>query len=424
MPTFVRNLYSMYWKKLSRKAIKQRIDEALSENANYRKGKVMGVPASYLDNELFYDDAPFLEDSPFLKTLVANPNHIGVHTLGEETEEIFKGTQKIEAELIELISTQIFKAKPNSTDGYIAPGGTEANIEAIWIYRNYFMQQFGAKNDEIALVYSQDSHYSMPKGANLLLLDTFPVKVDEETRNINIDDFDNQIQSALNSGKKYFIFILNMATTMFGSVDDIDAVLPVIKKHNLNYKIHVDAAFGGFIYPFTNTDNKLTFEREEISSFTLDGHKMLQAPYGTGIFLIRKGMMQYSMTKEAQYVMGKDYTLCGSRSGANAIVVWMILMIHGSNGWQAKMEQLIDKKDWVLEKLDKLGVEYYHNPCVNIVTIKSKYISPFLMKKYFLVPDTHDNQPNWHKFIVMSHVSQGVLDEFIMDFKAELQMKQ
>ena len=50
----------MYWKKLSRKAIKQRIDEALSENANYRKGKVMGVPASYLDNELFYDDAPFL----------------------------------------------------------------------------------------------------------------------------------------------------------------------------------------------------------------------------------------------------------------------------------------------------------------------------------------------------------------------------
>jgi glutamate/tyrosine decarboxylase-like PLP-dependent enzyme len=286
------------------------------------------------------------------------------------------------------------------------------------------MQEYNAKNNEIALFYSADSHYSMPKAANLLLLDTYKVAVDENNRNIIPEELENQIQQALNNGKKYFIFILNMATTMFGSVDDIDQILPVIKKYHIKYKIHVDAAFGGFIYPFTNPENKLTFEHEEICSFTLDGHKMLQAPYGTGIFLIRKGMMKYSMTKEAQYVMGKDYTLCGSRSGANAVVVWMILMIHGSNGWQAKMEQLIDKKDWVLEKLDKLGVEYYHNPNINIVTIKSKYITPFLMKKYFLVPDTHDNLPNWHKFIIMPHVSQGVLDEFIMDFKTERQIKQ
>ncbi len=413
----------MYWKKLSRKAIKNRIDQALQENANYRKGKVLGVPASFLDDELFYDDAPFLEDSPYLKTLIANPNHIGVHTLGEETEEIFKGTQQLEAELLELIATQMFKALPGTTDGYVSPGGTEANIEAIWIYRNYFMQQYGASVNEIALVFSEDSHYSMPKAANLLLLSTYSIAVDANNRNILLDDLKAQIERAKSQGKKYFIFIVNMATTMFGSVDDIDAVLSVIEPQNIHYKIHVDAAFGGFIYPFTNPENKLTFERKEISSFTLDGHKMLQAPYGTGIFIVRKEMMQYTMTKEAQYVMGKDYTLVGSRSGANAIVVWMILMIHGSNGWQAKMEQLLDKKEWVLEKLDKLGVEYYQNPYINIVTLKSKYVSPFLAKKYFLVPDTHDATPEWYKFIVMPHVSQGVLDEFVLDFKAEWQMK-
>ncbi len=413
----------MYWKKLSRKAIKNRIDQALQENANYRKGKVLGVPASFLDDELFYDDAPFLEDSPYLKTLIANPNHIGVHTLGEETEEIFKGTQQLEAELLELIATQMFKALPGTTDGYVAPGGTEANIEAIWIYRNYFMQQYGASVNEIALVFSEDSHYSMPKAANLLLLSTYSIAVDANNRNILLDDLKAQIERAKSQGKKYFIFIVNMATTMFGSVDDIDAVLSVIEPQKIHYKIHVDAAFGGFIYPFTNPENKLTFERKEISSFTLDGHKMLQAPYGTGIFIVRKEMMQYTMTKEAQYVMGKDYTLVGSRSGANAIVVWMILMIHGSNGWQAKMEQLLDKKEWVLEKLDKLGVEYYQNPYINIVTLKSKYVSPFLAKKYFLVPDTHDTTPEWYKFIVMPHVSQGVLDEFVLDFKAEWQMK-
>ena len=56
---------------------------------------------------------------------------------------------------------------------------------------------------------------------------------------------------------------------------------------------------------------------------------MLQAPYGTGIFLARKGLINYVYTETASYVKGLDATLVGSRSGANAIAVWMILKSHG-----------------------------------------------------------------------------------------------
>ena len=81
---------------------------------------------------------------------------------------------------------------------------------------------------------------------------------------------------------------MNLSTTMFGSVDDIDEITMFLNKKNIVYKLHVDAAFGGFIYPFSNPKSSYTFKNPNITSFTIDAHKMLQTPYGTGIFLIRK----------------------------------------------------------------------------------------------------------------------------------------
>jgi glutamate/tyrosine decarboxylase-like PLP-dependent enzyme len=409
----------MFWSKLSQSEIIDRVNQALGENMGYKSKRILGIPASYLDEEQFYDDAPFLEDSPFLKTLIANPNHIGCHTLNENSEPFFKGTQQLERELINLCAEEILGGESKLQDGYVAPGGTEANIQALWIYRNYFIKEYQAANNEIAVVYSQDSHYSMPKGANLLNLKSMVLKVDESSRAILASDMEQQFSQAKKEGIKYFIVVVNMSTTMFGSVDDLDVITDFLIENKLHFKLHVDGAFGGFIYPFTNANNKLTFKNKHISSFTLDGHKMLQSPYGTGIFLIRKGLMEYALTEEASYVQGKDYTICGSRSGANAIAVWMILMIHGSEGLKAKMNNLTDKAKSLCKRLDKLGVEYFHNPYINIIAIKSAYISASLAKKYALVPDTHEN-PNWYKIVIMHHVKQGVLDELMQDLKSEL----
>jgi len=410
----------MYWKKLSHVEINDRVEAALKKNINYRESPLLGVPGSYLDEEEFYPDAPFLEDSPFLATLIANPNHIGCHTYtGDKGEPFFQGTQQLEVEVIRTCAEQILGGEENGQDGYIAPGGTEANIEAMWIYRNFFIKEYGAKVNEIALVYSEDSHYSMPKGANILNIQSIILDVEEFSREIIQEDLEAKIEFARNNGVKHFILIQNMATTMFGSVDDIERVTNYFVENKLDFKLHIDAAFGGFIYPFTARNEKYSFKNEHISSVTLDGHKMLQTPYGTGIFIARKGLMEYVETEEAKYVHGKDYTICGSRSGANAVTVWMTLMIHGSNGWTVKMEHLLDKTSRVCSKLDKMNVKYFRCPDVNIITIRSECISDKLAKKYHLIPDNSDGDTKWWKIVVMQHVKQGFLDAFVADLKAE-----
>ncbi|NEN22684.1 aspartate aminotransferase family protein [Cryomorpha ignava] len=394
---------STLWQKMTQEEIKKKIFGALDNNVDYVKETILGLPASYLDDKVFNQDASFLKNSPFMSTLVHNPNHIGCHTLGK-SEHFFAGTHVIEREVIEMCAVDILKGEPNQQDGYIASGGTESNMQAVWIFRNYFMQKHGAKREEVAILCSEDSHYSFDKAANILAVGIQKIKVDTDTRKISEETVLEAIKEAQAKEFKYFIVIGNMMTTMFGSVDNIDTYISAFEKTGLPHKIHIDGAYGGFYYPFTENTGRLTFENEHITSFTLDAHKMAQAPYGTGIFLIRKDYIQYANTSSASYVEGEDFTMIGSRSGANAIAVWMILMKNGPFGWQEKVYILQKRTRWMCKELKALGIEFYSHPQSNIITIKSGSLSAEIATEFGLVPDNHRN-PKWFKIVIMDHVT-------------------
>ncbi|WP_339834699.1 pyridoxal-dependent decarboxylase [uncultured Flavobacterium sp.] len=412
-----------YWKKLSQEERKNRIEQALQNNINFSTDISLGYPASKLDGQVFYDDAPFLKDAPTLQTYVANPNNIGCHTFGD-SESAFGGTQEIEREVLNVLAVDVFKAKPNEFDGYIAPGGTEANIQAFWIYRNLFMNDFDAKLDEIVLVASEDTHYSIPKGANLLQIDRISVPVHFESRDIDENKLEELLLNAKASGKKYFIVVSNMGTTMFGSVDNPETYTSLLEKHQLTYKLHIDGAYGGFVYPFNNQNSEINFSNPKISSITIDAHKMLQAPYGTGIFICRKNLIENVITKEAKYVEGMDLTLCGSRSGANAVAVWMILFTYGPFGWFEKTSVLQMRTQFLFDELDKLNVKYFREPYMNIVTIQDEYVPKVLAKKFHLVPQEHYGKNKWYKIVVMNHVEVEHLTIFIAELKATMYVEE
>ena len=408
-----------YWKKLSQAERSLRIEAALQNNVNFSKDTSLGYPASKLDPKVFNDDAPFLKDAPTLQAYVANPNNIGCHTFGT-SEKAFAGTQQLEREVLDVIAVDIFKAKPNNYDGYISPGGTEANIQAFWVYRNHFILNFDAKPDEIALVASEDTHYSIAKASNLLMIDWLKIPVNFDDRTISKEVLTNQLLQAKQNGKKYFIVVANMGTTMFGSVDDINLMTDVLIENHLIFKLHVDGAYGGFFYPFSNPESILNFENPHVSSLTIDAHKMLQAPYGTGIFICRKGLIENVLTKEAEYVEGMDLTLCGSRSGANAVAVWMILFTYGGNGWFEKISILQLRTQWLCKNLDELGIEYFRNPFMNIVTIKAQYIPHELAERFDLVPQKHDDTNKWYKVIMMEHVEIEHLTLLLDELRSEV----
>lgn len=409
-----------YWKKYSHEKLLKRIDEALESNVDFETSKSLGYPVSKLDENVFNTSGVFLKDSPLLKSYIANPNNIGCHTTGK-SEEAFKGSQDLEKEVLRVLAVDIFKSEENDYDGYIATGGTEANIQALWIYRNYFKNKYKAALQEMVILASEDTHYSVYKGSDLLGVQSMSIPVDFNSRVIQEDKLDSIIKDLISEGKRYFMVISNMATTMFGSIDDPNLYAEVLTKNGVHFKIHIDGAFGGFIYPIMHKDSTMNFQNPNISSITIDAHKMLQAPYGTGVFLCKKGMIQNVLTKEAQYLDGMDLTIVGSRSGANAIAVWIILFSYGYYGWFEKINTLLLRTAWFCDQLNQLNVEYFRNPYMNIVTIKSQFVSEKLAHKYGLVPDSRDGETHWFKIIIMEHVEIEDLIKFVDELKIEKQ---
>ena len=406
------------WRKKTQEEIRNRVFSALRENADFEAHEALGIPASYLDDKVFNKDESYLSMAPFMSAMSKNPNHIGCHTLGK-SESFFKGTHAIERELLDICAVDILKGEEGNYDGYVASGGTEANMQAIWIYRNFFRAKHKAKLNEIAIVCSEDSHYSMDKAGNILNLDVYKLPVDKNTRELSSSGIETVIQNAKAEGKKYFVVVCNMMTTMFGSVDDIELLTNSLNKLACNFKLHVDGAYGGFYYPFSNESSELTFQNPSISSFTLDAHKMAQAPYGTGIFLVRKNLIHYVNTMEASYVEGEDFTLIGSRSGANAIGAWMILSKYGPHGWFEKILILQNRTNWLCQELKKLNIRYFSSPYSNIVTIDAAQVNKETVAKFGLVPDNHHN-PLWYKIVVMEHVEIEKVDLLVQDLKRQL----
>jgi tyrosine decarboxylase / aspartate 1-decarboxylase len=400
----------MNWKRLTKEEQSKRVFQALKKNISYKKNKVMGVPGSYLDPRVFSHKAA--HGDPFLSAMLENPNHIGCHTLGQESEPLFRGTHELECEVIRLCAENIMRGKPLDQDGYIAGGGTESIIEALWIYRNYFAQTYKVRNTEIGVLFSQDTSVSVIKGCDLLDIRPFILKVNDTTREIDLAHLRSQLISAKDRGIQYFIAVLNMGSELFGSVDDADKICQVLEEQNVVYKIHVDAGLGGFIYPFTQPGHRLNFENPKITSINIDAYKILRAPFGTSIFMIRKGYMNFSMTEEARYVSGKDHTLIGSRSGANSVAIWMLLKTLGSKGMNYKMQRIFIRTRQLCEALDEKHISYFHQPGMNIVAIKNKHMSRQIESHFGLVPDDVEN-PQWWRVVVMDHVDNALIDAFI-----------
>ena len=91
-------------------------------------------------------------------------NAILTHTRGKG-EKGFGGVQKLEKDVIKMTGNLL---GDDNVDGYITPGGTEANIMGLWIGREKLRSETKDCKSPIAVFASPASHYSLWKACNVL----------------------------------------------------------------------------------------------------------------------------------------------------------------------------------------------------------------------------------------------------------------
>ena len=174
---------------------------------------------------------------------------------------------------------------PKNAAGNLTSGGSIANLVAIVTARE--AHNLKARDFENSVIYlSEQVHHSVQKAIRIAGLSEAHLRyipLDNKLR-LSVNELEKTIIEDKENGLKPFFINASLGTTNTGAIDPIEPIAAIAKKYKLWF--HVDAAYGGFFKLVS--EMKRHFKGiENADSITLDPHKTLFLPFGTGAILIK-----------------------------------------------------------------------------------------------------------------------------------------
>lgn len=232
--------------------------------------------------------------------------------------------------------------------GHLTGGGTMANLEALWVA--------GKIHPDKKIIASDQSHYTHERISEVLKLPFKKVPTDHQGR-ISVD----HLEDLLKKGDVGTV-VCTMATTGLGVVDPLDEIIALQKKYH--FRIHADAAYGGYFKLLTNLNPKTQNKYEllsEVDSIVIDPHKHGLQPYGCGCILFKDPNIAQYYLHDSPYTyytsdelhLGEISLEC-SRAGASAVGLWathQLLPLEPNGSFAKDLER---GRDAALELYDRL----------------------------------------------------------------------
>jgi glutamate/tyrosine decarboxylase-like PLP-dependent enzyme len=231
-------------------------------------------------------------------------------------------TAALERESISALAT-MFGYEPATTLGHLTSSGTIANLEALWVSRQI--------HPDKAIAYSAEAHYTHGRMCEVLGVRGVKIAANADGR-MNLDDLHAKLVS-----EQIGTVVATTGTTSLGAVDPVDELLEMAKE--FGFRIHVDAAYGGFFTLLANLPgvlgDKTAAAFQAISrcdSVVLDPHKHGLQPYGCGSVLFKDASVGRFYKHDSPYTyftsdelhLGEISLEC-SRAGAAAAALWATL---------------------------------------------------------------------------------------------------
>ena len=115
-----------------------------------------------------------------------------------------------------------------------------------------------------------------------------------------------------------------VGTTFTGECDDvagIDAMLAELRGKGLEVPLHIDAASGGFVFPFSDPDFAWDFRLDSVKSINVSGHKFGLVYPGVGWLVFRdEEQLPEDLVFYEDYLGERDATFTLNFSGSSAFI--------------------------------------------------------------------------------------------------------
>jgi len=153
-----------------------------------------------------------------------------------------------------------------------------------------------------------------------------------------------------------------LGTTFTGHMDDIvginELLVDLKGDKGLDVPLHVDAASGGFVWPFLYPDSEWDFRLEQVRSINVSGHKFGLVYPGIGWLIFReKSDLAEDLVFYENYLGKTDatFTLNFSTGSAMVLAQYYNLVRFGRNGYGYIMETMQRNARALAEKLEAMG---------------------------------------------------------------------
>ncbi len=252
----------------------------------------------------------------------------------------------------------------NDSAGYVASGGTTANLSALLTARTVqvgpTINRDGVYSTKQLTAYvSESGHGCLDQSFRMMGLGDSSLRkipVDSDFK-IRVDLLRQKINDDIAQGCQPFCIIGIAGSTDTGSVDDLLALSLVAKEYDLWF--HIDGAYGAFAAS-TESDKDKFIGLTEADSVVCDPHKWLNIPLGVGVLLVKDWnhlketfSIEISTLKSVNSSLDHNQWEYGFEltKSDRALKVWFAIKQYGSKSFQEMIQYHIDLTQYLAEKI-------------------------------------------------------------------------
>ena len=265
------------------------------------------------------------------------------------------------------------------SQGILTSGGSTANLSAVVTARH---ARLGDDFGDGTYYVSEQAHASVTKAATIAGFSRKHLRIVPTDAELRMDPeaLREMIREDRAAGTRPFLVVPSAGTTNTGAIDPLDEVANVAEDEGL--WCHVDAAYGGF-FQLTERGRERFRGIERADSVTVDPHKGMFLPYGTGALVVRDGAALRDAHHEgAAYLQDlppsgelpnySEYSTELSRDW-RGLRVWMPLKLHGVSAFRDALDEKLD----LAETLD---TAFRENPDLELPWATQLTVTPFRLR--------------------------------------------
>lgn len=247
---------------------------------------------------------------------------------------------------------------PAGAQGLLTPGGSMSTFAALVAARE---AQLGEQFFNGTLYVSDEVHHSVAKAAKIAGFPADAVRVvpADETLRLDPEALAEAVAHDRTAGRQPFLVVASAGTINAGMVDPLGAVADVAERERL--WLHVDAAYGGF-FQLTDRGRAALAGIERADTITLDPHKGLFLPYGTGCLLARNGETLRAAHEVAAHYLPDvtdglpDFSTYGPELTRDfrGLRLWLPLHLHGTDAFRDALDEKLNLAHLLYERLSSM----------------------------------------------------------------------